>query len=134
MHGNRHRQPAHALTPADVTRAVQFIGNYAEDHGILLPGRIPGYKRCDLQLLPSNSTKKSVWELYVAATETLPIRVTSYRAFLLIWKKYLPHIVIIKPMSDLCWVCQQNTNKIMRNINRTEEEKSQVRITFMCIK
>ena len=70
----------------------------------------------------------------VAATETLPIRVTSYRAFLLIWKKYLPHIVIIKLMSDLCWVCQQNTNKIMTNINRTEEEKSQVRITLMCIK
>ena len=57
MHGNRHRQPAHGLTPADVTRAIQFIGHYAEDHGILLPGRIPGYKRCDLQLLPSTVQK-----------------------------------------------------------------------------
>ena len=96
VHGNKHRQQAHALTRADVTRAVQFIGNYAKDHGILLPGRIPGYRRCDLQLLPSNTTKKSVWELYVAATESVQIRVSSYRAFLFIWKKYLPHIVIIK--------------------------------------
>ena len=81
-----YRQPAHALTSTDVTRAVRFIVNYANDHGILLPGRIPGYKRCDLQLLPSNRTKKSVWELFVAATESVAIRVSSYRAFLLIWK------------------------------------------------
>lgn len=36
---------------------VKFIVSYAEDNAILLPGRIPGYKRDDVQLLPSNTTK-----------------------------------------------------------------------------
>ena len=32
--------------------------NYAEKNAILLPGRIPGYKRDTIQLLPSSTTKK----------------------------------------------------------------------------
>lgn len=37
---------------------------------MVLPGRIPGYKSADIQLLPSNTTKRHVWELYQeAATE-----------------------------------------------------------------
>ena len=38
---------------SDVKCIVRFVLQYAEDHAILLPGRIPGYKRIDLQLLPS---------------------------------------------------------------------------------
>ena len=30
----------------------------------------------------------------------------------------------MKPMSDLGWVCQQNSTAIMRAANRPEEEKS----------
>ena len=37
---------------------------------MVLPGQIPGYKSADIQLLPSNTTKCHVWELYKeAATE-----------------------------------------------------------------
>ena len=32
----------------------------------------------------------------------------------------------MKPMSDLCWVCQQNSAAIMRAANTPEEEKSEV--------
>ena len=38
--------------------AVTFLQNFAEANAILLPGRIPGYKRDDMQLLPSSMTKK----------------------------------------------------------------------------
>ena len=29
-------------------------------------------------------------------------------------------------MSDLCWTCQQNSHKIMKAINKSTNEKSQV--------
>ena len=32
--------------------------------------------------------------------------------------------VVMKPISDLCWIYQQNSTAIMRAANRPEEEKS----------
>ena len=58
VHGNKNNKPKHALTFDEIKYLVTFITNYAERHAILLPGRIPGYKRDDVQLLPSSTTKK----------------------------------------------------------------------------
>ena len=49
---------------------VPFLHNYAEDHSILLPERIPGYKR-DMQLLPSSTTKKASSLILCATSSTL---------------------------------------------------------------
>ena len=32
------------------------------------------------------------------------------------------------PMSDLCWICQQNSVAIMRAANRPDEDKTEVKI------
>ena len=64
MHGNTKRLPANTTSFADIQQVVNFITTYAEAHAILLPGQIPGYKRSDLQLLPSTATKHNVWLLY----------------------------------------------------------------------
>ena len=32
----------------------------------------------------------------------------------------------MKPMTDLCWLCQKNSNAIIRSANKSEEEKSMV--------
>jgi pyruvate-formate lyase-activating enzyme len=55
--------PHNTTKLSDIKNVVRFIFQYAEDHAILLPGRIPGYKRDDLQLLPSLMTKQEVWEI-----------------------------------------------------------------------
>jgi len=57
-HGNTKTRPHNALTWDMVTNIVKFINNYAEQNAILLPGRIPGYKRDDIKLLPSSDSKK----------------------------------------------------------------------------
>ena len=57
-HGNTKRLPHNALTFEDITRIVKFLSNYAEEQAILLPGRVPGYKRDDFKLLPSSTSKK----------------------------------------------------------------------------
>ena len=58
VHGNTKKLPKHALKLDEVKNLVTFLSNYAEKNAILLPGRIPGYKRDDLQVLPSSTTKK----------------------------------------------------------------------------
>ena len=58
VHGNAKRLPKHALKLDKVKNLVTFPHNYAEKNAILLPGWIPGCKRDDLQLLPSNTMKK----------------------------------------------------------------------------
>ena len=48
--GNQGRVPHHAITLHDARQAVTFLFEYAEMHAILLPGRVPGYRRTDLQV------------------------------------------------------------------------------------
>ena len=57
-HGNAKRSPHNALTYTQITNLVKFIQNYAEQNAILLPGRVPGFKRDDLKLLPCSDSKK----------------------------------------------------------------------------
>ena len=58
QHGNSKRTPQHAMPFAAIRNVVSFLCNYAEENAILLPGRIPAYKRDDIKLLPSNCSKK----------------------------------------------------------------------------
>ena len=109
-------------------RVVRFITNCAEENAVLLPGHIPGYKRSDLQLLPTNTTKREVWNDYVKAIATLTFWLVGYQSFCEIWRKYVPHIIITKPKSDLCWTCQQNSFQMTATANRSDEEKERVRI------
>ena len=108
-------------------KVVTFLTNHAEDHAILLPGRIPGYNRFDLKLLPSSTTKLAIWEAYrLAVDPLLGVKLVGYKTFRNIWSMYMPDIIITKPMSDLCWTCQQNNSLILRSANKCEEEKSKV--------
>ena len=126
MHGHTGRLISHGLTLADVESLLKFVLQYAEANAILLPGRVPGYKRDDVQILPSSTTKKAVWVLYVETCQQLAVRALAYSTFCKVWSQFLRHIVVARPMTDLCWKCQQNSTAIVRSANLSEEEKSQV--------
>ena len=100
---------------------------------MLLPGRVPGYKDSDVKLLPSSTTKHAIWELYLQAASTSVMRAVAYSTFTQLWRQLLPNIVVMKPMSDLCWICQQNSTAIMRSANCPEEEKSTVSTCEVCV-
>ena len=104
---------------------VSFIQNYAEANAILLLGRIPGYKCYDMQMLPSSVSKRSVYLQYVKAKGTLTYRLAAETTFYKIWRKYLPHVIITKPMTD-CWKCQHNSAVIVRSLNSTMQNQSTV--------
>ena len=83
-------------------------------NAVLLPGRIPGYRRDDIKLLPCSTTKHHVWELYQDTASLLGLRSLSYSTFCKLWKKCLPNLIAARPLTDLCWKCQQNSTLIMR--------------------
>ena len=131
VHGNTRRLPVHALTFDDVSRVVTFIRNYAEDHAVLLPGRIPGYKRSDLQLLPCSTTRASIWREYSNACDLSHHRSVAYSTFCETWRTLLPMILPARPRTDLCPVCHAKAGLLMRSSNLSEGEKSQVITRFM---
>lgn len=49
----------------DMRRAAAFISNYAEEHALVLPGRVPGFRRDDVKLLPSSETQIKVYRAYI---------------------------------------------------------------------
>ena len=53
-----------ALTAEDTERVVKYLQTYAEDHALVLPGRVPGFKKSDIKLLPSSDTKRVIWRRY----------------------------------------------------------------------
>ena len=62
VHGNNHQQPKSAISLEVLQYVVDFLFNYAEQHAVLFPGRVPGYKEMKLKLLPSTTNKKSCVE------------------------------------------------------------------------
>ena len=79
------------------------------------------YKDSDVKLLPSNITKRTIWDLYCQAAAGSVMRVVAYSTFTQLWHQLLPYIVVMKAMSDLCWVCQQNSTAITCAANRPED-------------
>ena len=69
IHRNTGRTFQNHLRFEDNTRVRNFIWNYSETHAILLPGRIPGFKRDDIKVLPSSETKANVWRKYKIAMQ-----------------------------------------------------------------
>jgi len=67
------RNNTRCLSYDDVKAVVTFITNFAEEHALVLPGRVPGFKRSDVRLLPSSETKASVWRKYKSSMELLGI-------------------------------------------------------------
>ena len=74
------------------------------NHGLLLPGRVPGYSRSDIKLLPSSVSKRGIWRVYSEGMSEAGNRAAAYRTFCRQWKELLPSLVVTKPLSDLCWM------------------------------
>ena len=56
FHVNFESKVARRLMPyffEDLKRTVAFVSNYADDHGLVMPGRVPRFKRDDIKSMPS---------------------------------------------------------------------------------
>jgi predicted Fe-S protein YdhL (DUF1289 family) len=64
--------------------------------------------------------------LYQESAMSLSLRSVAYTTFCKVWRNFLADVVVYKPMTDLCITCQKNSAAIVRSINMSEEEKSEV--------
>ena len=64
VHGNKKRPPSWTVPSQTVKQVVKFIPNVTEEQALLLPGRVSGFKRTDVRLLPSALTKHRLWMTY----------------------------------------------------------------------
>ena len=104
---------------------VRFLLHLIQEQGLVLPGRVPGYYRSDIQLLPSSMSKLAIWSKYSESCEG-ERKPVSRKTFSSLWQQLVPQVVIMTPMTDLCWQCQKNSSLIQRAANRSDEDKSQV--------
>ena len=81
VHGNSKRLPHNALPLAVNEDVKNFLSNYADENAVILPGRIPGFKSEDIQLLSSSDTKTHVWKSFKIACEESNKQAVSYTKF-----------------------------------------------------
>ena len=124
-HGNTKRLPHNTLSQATIEEVKAFLSNYVEENAIFLPGRIPGFKSDEIKVLSSSETKKSMWRAYEVASEASHLQAVCYTKFLHLWEQFYPNVVVAKPMTDLCFTCQQNTTKLQRAANLSDSAKSE---------
>ena len=106
VHGNYQRLPKHTLSLDSVQNVVAFLLNFADQHCLLLPGRIPGYSRSDIKLLPSSMSKCCIWRKYQCAAELLEsaIKSVAYTSFYRLWRSLLPSVVDFGGHCFLQWL------------------------------
>ena len=125
-HGNTRRLAANAISFAKTENVVAFIRHFSTIHALPLPGRMPGqYSGEKVLLLPSNMSKRYVYQQYCCACNEEGEIPVKRRKFENLWKELVPHIACMKPASDLCDTCHGNVTKIMRSANLPESEKSE---------
>ncbi|ELU00783.1 hypothetical protein CAPTEDRAFT_190615 [Capitella teleta] len=110
------------LSFEDTSKIRNFLRNYASTKALTLPGRIPGFKRSDILLLPSSHTKTHVYQAYKTVAEVIVLCVSA-TTFQKIWNSLKPNIRTCRPMTDLCFTCQSNMTFIFKSANLGEEEK-----------
>lgn len=129
MHGNLKQKPWNAAKFEDKENAVKFIKNYAEVNALPLPGRMPLFNDYNIMLLPSDTTKASVYRKYVTSTKELHnnsgkfVRCFGYREFCRLWSEVVSFIRTMPPAEDICQICQENATRVMQSANCSEEEK-----------
>ena len=86
-HGNSKRLPHNRLPQAVSEDVKNFLSNYVDENAVLLPGRIPGFKNEDIQLLSSSDTKMNVWNSFTRTCEESNKQAVSYTKFTNLWKQ-----------------------------------------------
>ena len=118
LHKKSGVRPPKALKYAESKQVLDFILHYAEMNAVQLPGRSPKrWAGAKVQLLPADTTKRSVFDLYTTAAASAGYRLVCLSTFRTLWRTLCPFICVQKPGSDLCWYCQQAGQRLQQARN-----------------
>ena len=116
-----HRAPS-LLISVDTERIKAIIEIYADQYAMPLPSCLPNYRDFMMMLLPSDTTRLMVHNLYLEAAQGSDFPSVRYSKFIQLWADLCSQISIMKPSPDLCHFCQLNTTRLGRSSNLTEDE------------
>ena len=85
-------------------------------------------------LLPSVKTKAEIHQDYIKLADEMSLRKVCLSEFRTIWLEQCPHVLIMKPATDLCHTCQSFTSTLSASGNLTEEEKGGYQIHIEQVK
>ena len=105
---------SHTMTQRRLCHSLKIL----QTHGILLPGRVPGVRDYEkAKLLLSSMSKHYVYSMNKESCDGCVVSESSFKTA---WKLYVPHIYIMKPMTDLCWMCRKNSRAVVRTTGGVE--------------
>ncbi|XP_067939703.1 uncharacterized protein [Watersipora subatra] len=107
-----------AVTSDDSKSIADFLDHITSIHSLDLPGRVSGFRREELKILPSSFTVESIYELYKQKCQQAMLNFKCKSTFRAIWKELRPYLIITKPSTDLCWLCQKNNMAYLRSANQ----------------
>ena len=111
VHGNKHRQLHNALSFEDwICSLLHIFLSRAICFAVAWESAI--YSRSDIQLLPSSKSKRvMIWEPPNCWWKWQVLY--GYSTFSRLWRSLVQSIIIMWPMTDLCWQCQKNSAVIV---------------------
>lgn len=121
IHGTAWSTPRLKYSSQDRQDAVMFIRNFAQNNGLVLPGRLPNYRlHTNLLILPSRMTKKFVYKKYLKMKPKQPLH---KRTFYTTWLAFCSNVVIQRPRTDLCTICQHAVTSMGKLAGLPDAEK-----------
>ena len=125
IHGLKGQSSHKTLSVAMETQVVEFINNVSEARSIPLPGRLPNVKDYRVMKLPTNTTKSGIYSEYFKACEEDGVKAVSLTTFKDLWLKYCPYVQVMKPASDICQECAQNSRAVHRSQGMPDNIKNE---------
>ena len=80
-HGNTNRLPSNTPSKEASEHIKKFVGNFAEVHGVCLPGRDPHRRDEKNVLIASNLSKSSIYNFYKESCSKAGIKCAGYSLF-----------------------------------------------------
>ena len=118
-------KPDRAFSQEHVEGAVNFIQGVANMYGLSQSAARRGRQGVAPTYLPASKSKKTVHSLYVSAVqESGGTDVIGYAQFTRLWSKYVPHIVVAKPRSDVCAICDKLRESIRRACTEQQTQEA----------
>lgn len=101
VHKLTKKLPSHALSFEDVQITFHFISNFAEANAIILPGRTPFAWKSDCKRLPTNCSRRFVYNKYVEAVSTGGNKKISLRRFFNVFGMICCHLWKTKSLQQI---------------------------------
>ena len=84
----------------------------------------PNQNRQLLVNLPTHLSYKKVYQNFIKSlSRKNSLRKLSYNSFRKLWQELTPNIIIQKPRTDLCDICQKYKNELQLNISQKNKEQ-----------